>query len=199
MTRTYRSVLLLLVVVTIVGALVACGARPSAANQRMRLDLTSPASRGSVTEGETTVTGVVSEPSAKVTVNDVAVEVGSDGAFTHPVALAYGSNRIVVKATAEGFVESSRTVTITRNLTLEVTAPPDGLQISERRVTVSGVVSDPGATVHVAGFPVSVNPDGSFSHNLNLHYPATVISVVASIPDLDPISQLVSVEYTGVL
>ncbi len=161
----------------------------------MTLQLTSPTSRGTVTDSETTVTGVISEPSATVAVNDTEVEVGSDGSFTRTVPLEYGSNTIAVRASAEGFRDTSRTVTITRSLTLDVTTPEDDVTVSSNRITIAGNVSDPAATVHVQGYPVPVNADGTFSRDLTLYYPSTIISIVASVAERDPISKNVTVTY----
>ena len=169
--------------------------RTSTSTQRMTLQLTSPTSRGSVTDSETTVTGVISEPSATVTVNDAEVDVGSDGSFTRAVPLAYGSNTITIRASAEGFRDTSRTVTITRNLTLDVTSPADDVTVSSNRITVAGSVSDPVATVHVQGYPVPVNPDGTFSRDLTLYYPSTIVSIGASVADREPITTNVTVTY----
>ena len=45
-----------------------------------------------------------------------------------PVPLTYGSNRIVVQATAEGFTDATRNVTITRNWTRDRQSGPPGLR-----------------------------------------------------------------------
>lgn len=171
------------------------GATTQAAQDRLRIELTSPTVRGAVTEGETTVTGVVSSPSARVTVNDATVTVGSDGAFTQTVPLAYGSNRIVVRASAEGMTEASRTVTITRSLTLRVDGPSDGTTVDQNRVAITGNVSDPDAVVTILGIPVAVGTDGAFAHTLSLHYPKTIIAVSASVGAGTPISQTITVNY----
>ncbi len=197
--RKYRNVVVIGIVVLAALLLAACGgsnARP-AAQERLRIELTSPTIRGAVTEAETTITGVVSQANARVTVNDTAVTLGSDGAFTSTVPLVYGSNRIVIRAEAEGMTAASRTLTVTRNLTLTIDSPTDGSSVSQNRVAVSGRVSDTEAKVTVVGIPVAVQADGTFSHDLTLHYPSTIVAISAAVGDITPIQQQLTVAYTG--
>lgn len=63
---------------------------------------------------------------------------------------------ISLRAEAEGFQATSRTVNVSRVLTLEVESPADNTTTSQRRITVSGRVSDPSAEVRVTGTPVAV-------------------------------------------
>lgn len=195
----YRIALIVGIVGLTALLVAACGGSnpASTAQDRLRIELTSPTIRGAVTESETTITGVVSDTRARVTVNDSAVELGSDGAFTYAVPLAYGSNRIVIRAEAEGMTSASRTLTVTRNLTLTVDAPTDGASVSQNRLAVTGRVSDPEAQVTVVGIPVPVQPDGTFSHDLTLHYPSTIVAVAASVGSIAPIQQQLTVAYTG--
>ena len=199
MKKTLRSVLSVGALVIATAALVACGGGTSSApaDQRMQLELTSPTTRGSVTDSETTVTGVVSEASATITINNTPVDVGSDGSFTQTVPLAYGSNRIAILAKADGFRDASRTLTITRTLTLTVTTPADGSSVEQNRLVVAGTVSDPTATVRLLGYLVPVAADGSFSYNLALHYPTTIIPITAAVDDGDLASQSITLHYPG--
>ncbi len=195
----YRSALMVGAIVLVAILVAACGSpgQGTATQERLRIELTSPTVRGAVTEAETTVTGVVSVPAARVTVNDTAVTVGADGAFTQTVPLAYGSNRLVVRADSEGMTTASRTLTITRSLTLSVSEPADGTAVAQNPVAVVGRVSDPEARVTIVGIPVEVQADGTFSHNLPLHYPSTIISVAASVGNTAPIAQTFTVNYSG--
>ncbi len=195
----YRSVVIVGIVGLTALLVAACGGSnpASTAQERLRIELTSPTIRGALTESETTITGVVSDASARVTVNDTAVTPGSDGAFTYTVPLAYGSNRIVIRAEAEGMTAASRTLTVTRNLTLTVDSPADGASVSQNRLAIAGSVSDPDARVTVMGIPVTVQPDGTFSHDLALHYPSTIVAVAASVGNIAPIQQQLAVSYTG--
>ncbi len=174
--------------------LAACGggqSRPASttAQQRMTLQVTAPTVRDAVTENTTTVTGVISEPNAKVFVNDQAVPVAADGSFTHEIPLAYGSNRIAVRAEAEGFANASRTITLNRALNLTVSSPTDNLVVNGNQLTVSGTVSDPDATVKVNGINMPLNNAGAFNQTLLLYYPLTIVNVVARVEGMSPVSR----------
>ncbi|TVR52535.1 MAG: hypothetical protein EA426_18760 [Spirochaetaceae bacterium] len=173
--------------------LAACGgaSRPAStpAQQRMTLQVTAPTVRDAVTENKTTVTGVISEPSAKVFVNDQAVPVAADGSFTHEISLAYGSNRIAVRAEAEGFANASRTITLNRALNLTVSSPTDNLVVNGNQLTVSGTVSDSEATVKVNGINIPLNNAGSFNQTLMLYYPLTIVNIVAQVEGMSPVTR----------
>ena len=187
------SVLVVLGIAVLVMAaalLMGCG---SPTPQRVRLEVTSPASRVDVTGSELTVTGIVSDASAVVKVNDARAQVGSDGAFSHTLQLPYGPTRVVVSAELAGQSAVTRTLNVTRKLALNVTSPADKSVVTENRVTVNGTVSDPAARVFVTGAEVSVAEDGSFSTAVPLHYIETVIKVSAALDSIDPLSTLVTV------
>lgn len=168
----------------------------SAAEERLSLEITTPAGRASVTEASIAVTGIVSNPLATVKINDEVVEVSDEGAFAHNVALDYGSNRISVSADHENMRASNRVLTVPRNMTLVVDNPADNANVSDRRITVSGNVSDTNARVMVAGSEVAVNSDdGAWSTDLDLHYALTIINVTARLDGIDPITHLISVNY----
>jgi len=195
MKRRFMTWAPVVVIVAVVVALSGCGGGSSRTptSQRMRLEITSPTARGSVTDAEVTIAGVISEPSAAVTVDGVAVDVAGDGSFTRTVPLAYGSNRFPIRAMAAGCIDTCRTVTITRNLTLDGQFPANDITVSQNRTTVTGSVSDPTATVRVQGHLVPVNEDGAFSHDPTLYYPSTILAITASIADREPISRTVTV------
>ena len=65
----------------------------------LTLEITSPNYQTEVTDGTVTVTGIVTPPSAVVTVNGTEVETAEDGSFSTSVELAYGQNVIKVNAT----------------------------------------------------------------------------------------------------
>lgn len=169
-----------------------CGTSRTA-TPRLRVELTSPTSSGTVTDGEITITGIVSNPEATVTINDEAIEVAEGGAFAHDVELAYGANKLVVRAEAEDHRAGSRTLNMTRALLLDLTSPENGLSSRERRVTVTGTVSDPLAKVYVTGTAVAVGEDGAFSTAVDLHYALTVIPVTAEVEGVEPVTKNLSV------
>ncbi|MCK4515206.1 MAG: hypothetical protein KAU31_08110 [Spirochaetaceae bacterium] len=189
-----RALLFLTAAVAIAAVLAACGGGGTASStKRMRLDVTSATSRGTITEGSITISGVISEPTATVTVNEKTVPIESDGSFSEEVELVYGSNRIQITAEADGFVTANRTISVTRALKLTVETPENDLDVPGTRVTVAGTVSDPTAEVRVNGRPVAVEMNGNYSHELVLYYPLTIISVIAGVEGMAPISQNITV------
>ncbi len=159
------------------------------------LELTSPLYRIEITKGQVTVTGTVSPPSATVTVNGHEADVAQDGSFSITVALDYGENTIAVNATDP----VTKTVTVVRLLTLELTSPEDNAEVSESTITVSGAVSDPLAIVTVNDYEVELAEDGTFSTTVELDYGQNTISVSATVEGQKPITKTVTVSRVLVL
>jgi hypothetical protein len=155
------------------------------------LELTSPRYRVEVTEGQVTVTGIVSPPSATVTVNGQEAEVAQDGTFSITVELDYGENTILVNATDP----VTKTVTIVRLLTLELTSPQDKEEVSESQIIVSGTVSDPLVPVTVNDGEVEVAEGGTFSTPVELAYGENIIVVSAIAEGQEPVTKTVTVRY----
>ena len=153
------------------------------------LELTSPQYRVEVTNGQATITGIVAPPSATVTVNGQEVEVAGDGTFSTTVELDYGENTISVRATDP----VTKTVTIIRLLTLELTSPQDKEEVSENQITVSGTVSDPLATVTVNDSEVEVAEGGTFSTTAELDYGENIIIVSAIAEGQEPVTKTVTI------
>ena len=153
------------------------------------LELTSPQYRVEVTNGQATITGIVAPPLATVTVNGQEVEVAGDGTFSTTVELDYGKNTISVRATDP----VTKTVTIIRLLTLELTSPQDKEEVSENQITVSGTVSDPLATVTVNDSEVEVAEDGTFSTTAELDYGENIIIVSAIAEGQEPVTKTVTI------
>jgi len=200
-----KLTLILGVAVLIAAAMIvtACGGSGGAGAQ-LRLEITAPTGRTlSVAVPSQLISGIVSDPSSVVTVNDAPVTVGSDGSFSHEVDLSYGANRIVVAATVEGRDRPlTRTINVTRNLDLVVMSP-EGTELipgtpwmtNDNRITVSGRVSDPAARVMVTGDEVAVDEEGNFSALVDLYYTLSTLNVTAMIDAVDtPITQLITVQ-----
>jgi len=153
------------------------------------LELTSPQYRVEVTNGQATITGIVAPPLATVTVNGQEVEVAGDGTFSTTVELDYGKNTISVRATDP----VTKTVTIIRLLTLELTSPQDKEEVSENQITVSGTVSDPLATVTVNDSEVEVAEGGTFSTTAELDYGENIIIVSAIAEGQEPVTKTVTI------
>ncbi|MEX2443316.1 MAG: hypothetical protein WD492_06915 [Alkalispirochaeta sp.] len=167
----------------------------SASEERLQLEITSPAGRDAVTEEQLTVTGIVSNPAAEITVNNEVVSVDSEGGFSHEVSLEYGDNRIIVEAAGESFRATQRTLRIPRQMILEIVTPEQDITVSENVISFTGTVSDPTASVMVAGRPVEILEDGSWSIDLDLYYPLTVINVTASREGINSITHLLTINF----
>jgi nitrogen fixation protein FixH len=146
------------------------------------LEITSPQDKAEVTESPIAVTGTVSDPSARVTVNGREVETAEDGTFSTSVELNYVKNGITVIAVLEGQAPVTKTVTVTRILVLEITSPQYRVEVIEGQVIVSGIVSPPSATVMVNGHEVETAEDGTFSITIELEYGENTIKVSATAP-----------------
>ena len=177
-------------VVVLVALLAGCG---MGGGSRLSIEVTTPATRGTVTDQEVLVSGVVSDAEATLLINDEPIDVSADGAYSQTVPLAYGQNRIVIRADKEGSTAAQRTITLTRALVLTVAEPLDQSEVAGNRVVVTGTVSDPAARVTITGDDVEVGADGSFSYEVVIHYLETVLNVTAHAVDTEPVSQLVTV------
>ncbi len=153
------------------------------------LELTSPEYRVEVTNSQATITGIVSPPSAIVTVNGHEAEVARDGTFSITVELDYGENTIYIRATDP----VTETVTIVRLLTLELTSPKDKEEVSESQIIVSGIVSDPLVTVMVNDGEVEVAKDGTFTTTSELAYGKNIIVVRATAEGQEPVTKTVAI------
>jgi flagellar hook assembly protein FlgD len=146
------------------------------------LKLDSPEYIVTTDNGWVTVSGTVYPPSAVVTVNGKEVTTTKAGRFSTDVELGYGENTIVVNATDP----VSRTVMVTRMLTLELDSPEDESEITDSSVTVSGTVSDPTALVTVNGQAAEMAIDGTFSASAELEYGENTITVEATVEGWEP-------------
>lgn len=169
-------------------------------SERLRVEITAPTSRTPVTEPSIMVTGIVSNNEATVTVDDQEVTLNEDGGFAHEMALAYGTNRITVKAEKEDLRTVDRTLTVPRELQLTIDTPQDNSEYTDSRITVAGAVSDTAANILVAGREVPVDSEtGAWSTELDLHYPLTVLNVTANLDGVDAITQLLNINLDSSL
>jgi len=159
---------------------------------RLSLQVTSPQARAEVTEGVITVSGIVSDASATVTVNGVTAQVTQDGAFSHEIELPYGKTTVTVTATVDK-QRVSRSVTVTRILTIDITSPEDKADIADNQITVSGVVSNPAARVTVNNIEVQVAEDGAFSSIVELDYVQNTINITATVDGVEPVTKTLTV------
>ncbi|MDP2876928.1 MAG: hypothetical protein Q8O00_12145, partial [Holophaga sp.] len=114
------------------------------------------------------VHGVVSEPTAAVTLNGAALGVDAHGAFQGITTLKEGSNLLVFTA-KEGTrsAEVRRTVTYhagtTGAVAIRITSPAEGLLTNAPTLEVRGTVSPANAATTLNGQAVAVTADGSWT------------------------------------
>ena len=188
-----KKFLVIMGVVPLLGiAIAGCVGQQS---QSLVLEITSHQYEADVTQYMVTVSGIVSPPTAVVTVNGVEVETVEDGTFSTSVDLDYGENTIVVNATVEGQEPATKTVTVTRILALEITSPQDKAEVTQSPITVSGAVSDPSAVVMVNGLEVETAEDGTFSTSVKLNYVKNTIVVNATVEGQESVTRTLTVIY----
>ena len=79
----------------------------------LTIELSLPEDKAELTESPVTVSGKVSNPTAKVNINEVEAEVTEDGTFSATVELIEGENAIEIVATVEGKEPVAQTITVT--------------------------------------------------------------------------------------
>ncbi len=128
---------------------------------------------------------------ATVAVNGIPVEVEPDGTFQRDILLEAGANLIeVVSSDLYGQLNSQSVVVFFQapgvGLPLNLFYPPDGLEVSNDTVTVTGG-TNPDAVVAINGNPVEINALGIFSQAVSLEEGANLIEAIGT--DLQPDSQ----------
>ena len=151
------------------------------ADKLLALEITSPKNKAELTASSVSVTGIVSPPTAAVTVNNEKVQVDKDGSFSIAVDINYGESIITVGATTNGKEMTTKTIAVSRILTLKIDSPQDKAEVAESRITVSGVVSDPAALVIVNSQEIGVASDGTFISTVELNYVKNTILVRAQV------------------
>jgi hypothetical protein len=164
-------------------------------NRMLTLEITSPQDKAEVTESSIIVSGVISDPDVTVTVNENEVTISEDGTFSTPVELHYGENTITVNAAPENWQPVTRTVNITRVLTLQVVSPQDNTEVTESPITIKGIVSDPSAVITVDGLEVELADNGTFSTQLELEHGENMIVVSAIVGEQTPVTKTIAVRY----
>jgi flagellar hook assembly protein FlgD len=165
----------------------------------LALEITSPQNRAEITEDLMTVSGIVSPPSAIITVGDHEVATSDDGTFATGVNLEYGENNVSVTATLEGQEPVTKNLTVIRVLDLEITSPLDKAEVAQSPIIVRGIVSDPAATVTVNGRQISTGKDGTFYASVELNYVKNSINVTATVDGQTPVVKTLTVTRILVL
>lgn len=116
------------------------------------------------------ITGAVSDPEARVLVNNVPALVTAAGAFSTYIELDEGENRIDAVAVrgSESVVDTIHvtyrhpSATTAEKPKLNIISPHDNAEFKVNLLPVTGTVSDAEATVLVNGIEAAVAVDGSF-------------------------------------
>jgi hypothetical protein len=191
-TGEYRALMVtvLAVVMLLAVDVIGCTTR---SDKLLALEITSPKNKAELTDSSVVVTGIVSPPTASVTINNEKVKVEKDGSFSSTVSLSYGENVITVGATTNGKEMTTKAITVSRILTLKVDSPQDKAEVAESRVIVSGVVSDPTAIVTVNGQAARVGSDGAFNATVELNYVKNTILVRAQVNGQLPVTRTLDI------
>jgi flagellar hook assembly protein FlgD len=161
----------------------------------LTLEVDSPQDNSEVTESSIIVSGFVSDPATVVTVNGQPAEVAEDGTFSASTELEYGENTITVVTTVDGREIETRTIHVTRILTVMITSPHNQAEVAENPIAVSGFVSDPTALVTVDGQEAEVTDDGTFSASTELKSGENIIVVTATVEGQEPVTKALTVNY----
>jgi len=161
----------------------------------LTLEVDSPQDNSEVTESSIIVSGFVSDPATVVTVNGQPAEVAEDGTFSASTELEYGENTITVVTTVDGREIETRTIHVTRILTVMITSPHNQAEVTENPIAVSGFVSDPTALVTVDGQEAEVADDGTFSASTELKSGENIIVVTATVEGQEPVTKALTVNY----
>ena len=170
----------------------------SLTQEPLPLTLLSPVDGAEVASGAVRVLGQT-RLDAAVAVNGIPVEVESDGTFKRDILLEEGANLIEVVSTDLDGQLSSLSVAVffqapEFGLPFNLFYPPDGLEVSEDTVTVTGG-TNPDAAVAINGVPVEINALGIFSKAVPLEEGVNLIEVVGTDLQADTQSRTVAVFY----
>jgi len=130
------------------------------------------------TDREKVVVRGKAQTGATVAINGTAVDLLAGGSFQAEAELEVGENLIFIEMNYLGETYT-RTRTVTRNLTLSVTEPAEGLTTVYETVIVQGSTV-PGASVEVDGAPAAVAADGSFAGAVSLATGENTVVVTAA-------------------
>jgi len=171
--------------------------------KELTLSVGTPQDGATVTSSPVTIRGTVSDAGATVKINDRVVEVDKEGSFTTTIEPLEGKNIINITATRDDkTINKTITVTYTPEmpevpeLSLEITSPEHGAELTEGTIIVNGNVSDATANVTVNGVKAEVTEDGVFSASIELVEGENTIEVEAKSEGKDSVIRALTVTYT---
>lgn len=125
---------------------------------------------GTITNQNNIVVSGVTEKDAKVSVNNIPTSVNIDGSFSQNISLIEGRNTINITSQDKAGNIATKSLSIILDTTpplLSITSPDKKIITNQTTLQLSGI-TEPGASVTVAGVDISVNSDGTFSRVINL-------------------------------
>ncbi len=129
----------------------------------LAISITAPPDRAFVSSSRIPVSGVVSDPSAEVSVNGTNAVVAGTQYLAAAVPLAHGENTLVATARRGDETATAQvTVTFDEPPQIVITSPRDGSTLRVAETDVEGLVDDVAAHVDVNGIAASVGPGGRF-------------------------------------
>lgn len=160
------------------------------ASQSLKIQITSPATLLTVGHTPQTVKGVVSHPSAHVTVNGAPVT-NRSGSFQVDVALDEGHNTITARAINNKGEDVTDVISLSLDMTppyLTVESPKDGDIVRSDKIAVSGLindivrgtVADDQANVSVNGVTASIANRSYLAENVPLAVGENTIKIDAT-------------------
>jgi hypothetical protein len=134
--------------------------------------------------------GLVSEPTAAVSVNGLPARVEADGRFTAEIPLVEGPNTLTAEAQTTPS-SGNRHASAVRHLTyapptapvVHILEPAEGLITNAAILVARGTVSDPASLLKVLGQQVAVAADGSWSLSILPPEGPFTLSAEATNPD----------------
>jgi len=168
-----------------------CAVHPESqtGSQSLSLEITSPRSDEEINKNLIRIRGIVSDPSAMVTINGAKAEVGENGKFILDyLQLEEGKNTIEAIATlGNEKVRKVGTVTYKPELTIWLWGLVHrvGEVLTETPVEVTGLVSDSRATVKINGKSVTVDETAHFSTVIDLSEGKNIIEAIATLGDYE--------------
>jgi len=129
----------------------------------LAISITAPPDRSFVSSSRVPVSGVVSDPSAEVSVNGTNAMVTGTQYLAAAVPLANGENTLVATARRDDETATAQvTVTFDEPPQIVISSPRDGSTLRVAETDVEGLVDDVAAHVDVNGIAASVGAGGRF-------------------------------------
>lgn len=129
----------------------------------LAISITAPPDQAFVSSARIPVSGVVSDPSAEVSVNGTNAVVTGTQYLAAAVPLANGENILVATARRGDETATAQVmVTFDEPPQIVITSPRDGSTLRVAETDVEGLVDDVAAHVDVNGIPASVGAGGRF-------------------------------------